>query len=101
MDARRQVLLERMAHDAMNAILDACRAEDGTAYVDPDLASQALVACLASIIEADGAVQTRRHIRERSETVARALRLQVEALRRQFDETGEHLGWDAHAVPIQ
>jgi hypothetical protein len=85
----------------MNGILDACRAVDGASYMDPELARQALVACLASILEADPRIVTRRDMREFSEQTARELRLQIEALRRYFEATGEHSGWDASSFSMQ
>ena len=91
----------RFAQAAMSGLLEASRAEDGASYFDSDIARQALVACLASILEADARMKTRKDTREASDRAARKLRLQLEALGRYFEATGEHLGWDASSVPLQ
>jgi hypothetical protein len=96
----RHAQLAAMATAAMNAILEVTRADDGASYIDPTLCRQALVACLASVLEADPKIQTRRDMREACELVARETRMQMQAVRDHFEETGER-GWDAAVVPVQ
>ena len=85
----------------MNGLLDASRAEDGASYIDPALARQALVACLASVMEADPSIVTPRDMREAGEIIAKELRLQIRALRAHFERTGVHAGWDAKGAQVQ
>jgi hypothetical protein len=67
----RQATMVRRAQAAMNGLLKATRADDGASYLDPDIARQALVACLASILEPDARMKTRKDIREASDLAAR------------------------------
>jgi hypothetical protein len=96
----RHAQIAAMATAAMNAILDATRADDGASYIDPALCRQALVACLASVLEADPTIQNRKDMREASELVAREVRMQMQAVRDNFEATGRR-AWDATVVPVQ
>jgi hypothetical protein len=86
-----------MASAAMNASIEANRAEDGTATVDPQLAEQAMALVVAMLMEADPGILTRRDMREAADRFSKIVRLQVEAFREEHERSGRR-GWDS--VPM-
>lgn len=88
-----------MGSAIMNAIIDANRAEDGSALIEPAGARQALVVALAMLMEADPAIRTPKEMREAAEGIARDLRLQLRVLRDHHVTTGER-AWDATPIRL-
>lgn len=57
-------------------------------YINSAIALDAIIHLQAAIIESDPHVKTRKDIRELTQAIEKKLRLGVENLRREFEETG-------------
>ena len=82
----------------MNAIMDAAKDTEGHSEFEPVRACEALVACIALILESSPAIKTPRDMRMASESVAREVRSQLRQWREVHDVTGERAWYAAMGV---
>lgn len=86
-----------MASSILNAIILTNESPDGSVYIDPDHAQEAMVMAMAAMIEGrpdiKDAVDLKRHV----ETLALEIMDKAAAMRAAYERTGRRL-WDADVI---
>lgn len=93
-DAAYKAQFDEMFKRLFQAMLLASETEvDGerAAFINSEVAVDAMLHLLAAIVESSPDIRTRKDIREATQAIEKRLRLGVEHLRQEYERTGRHL----------